>query len=227
MYKYRIIKKLGVKNIYLRVSKDGEITVSGGLLLTKRRAEKLINEKKHWIESKLHQLAKIDEKFSSVKQVKSFLYLGEEYPIRLIADSKKYHYIKVKFSNDILTIYSKNELSQEEISHHRDEFYRRQIKSVAEEIFNQLIDKTTLQPTKISYRKAKTRWGSCSAKNSISINLYLVALPIELLEYVILHELIHIAHKNHSQTFWNSVATYSPNYKLYDKQLKEYSFILS
>ena len=58
---------------------------------------------------------------------------------------------------------------------------------------------------KVFIRQQKTRWGSCSAKNNINLNLKLVLLPAELMDYVILHELVHTKHKNHGKAFWTEL----------------------
>ena len=83
-----------------------------------------------------------------------------------------------------------------------------------------------LFPTKITFRKAKTRWGSCSSKNSISLNIALAALPRSLSDYIIIHELAHIKHKNHSKAFWALVQKYYPNYKDAKEELKKFATIL-
>jgi predicted metal-dependent hydrolase len=82
----------------------------------------------------------------------------------------------------------------------------------------------TYAKTRIS--SAKTRWGSCSFTNTISINWRLILLPEECLEYVIIHELAHITEKNHSKNFWNIVETYCPDYKTTRKTLQSHQLIL-
>jgi len=61
---------------------------------------------------------------------------------------------------------------------------------------------------KVSIRNQKTKWGSCSAKNNISLNVNLTRLPAELTDYVILHELVHTRIKNHSSKFWTELDAY-------------------
>ena len=73
--------------------------------------------------------------------------------------------------------------------------------------------KMNLIPTSISYRKNKRTWGSCNYKNGLNFNILLMKFPIELMEYVIIHELAHIKHKNHSKSFWDLVEVYCPDYK--------------
>ncbi|MFW5886812.1 MAG: M48 family metallopeptidase [Bacteroidota bacterium] len=76
---------------------------------------------------------------------------------------------------------------------------------------------------RISIRNNKTRWGSCSYNNNLNLNLHLVRLPDELSDYVILHELAHTVHKNHSRQFWSYLSLLCPDYKERSKALKQYS----
>jgi hypothetical protein len=75
---------------------------------------------------------------------------------------------------------------------------------------------------KATIRNQKTRWGSCSAKNNISLNIQLINLPKILIDYVIIHELVHTYIKNHSRLFWITMEDYLPNAKVLDRSLKRY-----
>lgn len=66
---------------------------------------------------------------------------------------------------------------------------------------------------KITIRKQKTRWGSCSSNHNLSFNCLLMLMPEDIIDYVIVHELCHIKEMNHSQMFWNNVAKFIPDYK--------------
>ena len=70
---------------------------------------------------------------------------------------------------------------------------------------------------------ANTRWGSCSSKRTISLNIGLMKLPEPLRDYVILHELAHLNHMDHSKAFWAEVGEHDPRYKMHDKKLKSFS----
>lgn len=72
----------------------------------------------------------------------------------------------------------------------------------------------------------KTRWGSCSGKNNINLNLALVQLPAELRDYVILHELVHTRIKDHSPSFWQELGRLMPDARLLDKALNRYEGLL-
>jgi predicted metal-dependent hydrolase len=103
-----------------------------------------------------------------------------------------------------------------------DKFYRAEIEKILPQKVEEYSKKMNLFPTSISYRKNKRTWGSCNYKNGLNFNILLMKFPIEVMEYVIIHELSHIKHKNHSKDFWNLVAFYCPNYKEVEKSFKKF-----
>ena len=79
---------------------------------------------------------------------------------------------------------------------------------------------------RVFIRNQKTRWGSCSAKNNINLNVNLVRLPDELIDYTILHELVHTRIKNHGQKFWDQMNLLLDDAKKIDRKLSVYEFLL-
>lgn len=77
-----------------------------------------------------------------------------------------------------------------------------------------------LKPTGIKITSAKTRFGSCSGKDSLCFSLRLMMYPVEAIDYVVVHELAHIKHKNHSKRFYSLIEKYMPDYKAREKLLK-------
>ena len=75
--------------------------------------------------------------------------------------------------------------------------------------------------SKLTLRKMRTRWGSCTSKNNISLNIGLVALTDELREYIILHELVHTKIKNHRKEFWNELGNLISNPKSLNRKLSQ------
>jgi len=79
---------------------------------------------------------------------------------------------------------------------------------------------------KVFIKNQKTRWGSCSDKNNINLNYNLAKLPDELIDYILLHELVHTRIKNHSKIFWDALDRITGNAKNLDRKLKDYSLLL-
>ena len=76
--------------------------------------------------------------------------------------------------------------------------------------------------TSVTIRDQKTRWGSCSSRGTLSFNYRLIYAPPEILDYVVVHELCHLTHMNHSRDFWNMVGSVMPEYKTYRKWLRDH-----
>ncbi len=81
--------------------------------------------------------------------------------------------------------------------------------------------------TSITVRDQKSRWGSCSSKGTLSFNYRLIFAPPRVLDYVVVHELCHLTHMNHSKDFWNMVGEVMPDYKLYKNYLREHGHELT
>ncbi len=78
----------------------------------------------------------------------------------------------------------------------------------------------------IRVKDLKSKWGSCSSLTNINLNWHLIFLPTELIDYVIIHELMHLREMNHSPAYWAEVAKYCPDYKVKRKQVKEYGWVI-
>lgn len=101
-----------------------------------------------------------------------------------------------------------------------DIFYRQKAREIIVPMVEFWSEKMKLYPTYVGFRKNRTLWGSCSFKNRLSFNTNLVKVPKLSIEYVVVHELAHIKHKNHSAKFWNFVQMYLPDFKERKKGLK-------
>ena len=102
---------------------------------------------------------------------------------------------------------------------------RRWIRKRAEDclppLLNQLSERTGLVFNRVGIRSQKTRWGSCSARGNISLNDQLLFLPRASVEYLMIHELCHLRHLNHSRAYWQLVAQHCPDYAQHEERLSQ------
>ncbi len=145
---------------------------------------------------------------------------------------KKHNKSNVSYTNinDKLTIYYpanksiKTPIAQDGIRKIFEELLRYYAKQYLPKRVMLLAKKWGFRYNKVSVRKAKTRWGSCSTNGNISLNIHLIRLPKILIDYVILHELCHTIEHNHSEKFWVLMDRVTDNKsKMYREQMKEYS----
>ncbi len=94
-----------------------------------------------------------------------------------------------------------------------DRWYRREARSRIEAAVARESERLGLYPTKVTIRDQRTRWGSCSTSGTLSFNWRLVIGPVETLDYVVVHELTHLRHHNHSKDFWNALTNAMPDWK--------------
>lgn len=91
------------------------------------------------------------------------------------------------------------------------------------EKYSQLLGK---RPKGVYLKTQRRRWGSCGIHNHIYINWILMKAPLEVLDYVILHECCHLFHRNHGQLFWALVKHHMPDYKLCEKWLRQHVYLI-
>lgn len=198
-----IIEKKNNKNLYIRVTSNLEIKITCNYFYSKSSIKKILEDNRKSVEKMLNkQIIKnnADTKYSL---------LGHELII-------KYKDVRKPLLEDnILTIKDDKML---------DKWY----KNTAKEIFKKYLDEVYyVFDEKIPYpilkvRSMKTRWGVCNKKdNSVTLNLELIKKDHKYLNYVIIHELSHFVHFNHSKKFWQTVEKYCPEYKKVRKELKE------
>ena len=115
----------------------------------------------------------------------------------------------------------KKTLAKTKIKSEKEKLYTdEEFKSIVQDTANELIKETGLIPNKVRIRDIKYAWGSCSANKNVTISYKLIYYSKEAIKYLILHELCHIKHMNHSKDFGNLVATYMTNYKEIKKEFK-------
>jgi predicted metal-dependent hydrolase len=164
-------------------------------------------------------------------------YTSKEYVHNLVSQKAAWIFTKVKAAKErttILSLFSEEGkvlyLGEPILLHVKqtpDAFYKEKTIPLVTRLVEEWSFLMGVKPTKISFRKAKKRWGSCSHANELSFNLSLAQLPLECITYIVIHELSHIEHKHHQKSFWLCVSEFMPEYKQCEKILKNYSPTLS
>ncbi|WP_081457835.1 YgjP-like metallopeptidase domain-containing protein [Clostridium carboxidivorans] len=117
-------------------------------------------------------------------------------------------------------------LGEDAIKNHIIDIYKNQAKKVLIErtkIYSKLIG---VNPLKVTIKSQKTLWGSCSSKRNINYNYKIIMAPMEVVDYIVVHELCHLIHMNHSKQYWNTVQSILPDYKIRRRWLKDNGFKL-
>lgn len=200
-YPVNVIRKNN-KNTYIRVH-DGVIIVTTNYLESDKKILKLINDNITSIERMINKDNHHQERASK------FYYFGTNYDIIIGTFSE------VDIVNNKIFTPSYKELDKWISKNIREIFTNRLYYWYNE--FEENIPKPSLR-----LRKMTTRWGVCNTKSKvITLNTELFKYDIECLDYVVIHELSHLVHANHSKEFWNVVSKYCPNYKMLRNKLKD------
>lgn len=198
-----VIVRKNNKNTYIRVKEDGKIYVTTNYFVTTGQIKKLLNNHSDDIFKMLNNCQKKQE------QNKQFYYLGKTYDIIYMSN------IKMEWMGS--RIYVKDEKTL-------NRWLKKEMFSLYEQELNKIYNmfEENIPYPNLKIRYMKTRWGVCNRKNNnVTINSELIKYDIEKLDYVIVHELSHFVHFNHSSSFWGVVSKYCPDYKRIRKELKE------
>lgn len=192
--KYSLIRSKR-KTIAIHIGKNKEVTIKAPLYLSMKEIDNFIFKHEKWIESKLKALEEDYKKAALLKENQETYLYGERYKM---VEGKA----EVDYENRVIFLPAKSDL---------DSLYKAEMKKAVED----LADKWSFygKPEKLKYKKQKTMWGSCTSKGTINLNYLLIKGPKEVLEYIYIHELVHLKIKNHSQVFWNEVERLLPSYK--------------
>lgn len=147
----------------------------------------------------------------------TFLYLGKTYPIHISEDStiKQDH---VVFEEGILRIVVK-QLEDEKIKQALKRFYYQRCKALVEKSVRSNQSNFKMKPRSIRITDSTTTWGTCDSQLQLTFNWRLAMAPIEVIDYVVVHEMCHMVHLNHDRSFWRLVGKMSPNFKEQEKWL--------
>ena len=151
------------------------------------------------------------------------MYLGRNYLLQLFFNSILTR-LKVKLSDGILIINTptKDPVVLKKLM---ERWYRKEAEKVILKRIEYYKTKFRIEPAKIKIKEQKRRWGSCSSRSSIYFNWRIIMAPPLVIDYVIVHEMSHLIHRNHSSKFWKQVESILPDYKVRKKWLRDHGVI--
>ncbi len=221
-YTHRISKR--AKHLNIRVEPTLKVVVTSPPNIKKQKVEEFVQSKKTWIQARKTKIKALKNKIETENHLMIF---GYNYQKLKLFNAQYEPGIYLKKKQIIFNFpFINQKHNQKTIEQEKVNF----LITTARHYFRAKIDQLSAE-MKVSYlhlkiRNQKTRWGSCSSKNNINLNWRLVHYPTEIINYVLIHELAHLKHHNHSQKFWHYVAEFDQNYQQHRHYLKEQALTL-
>lgn len=208
---YILIRK-EVKHARLRVSEDGKVRIIAPPTFSEDDISAMLKKKARWIDSNLkyfNGMAKVE------LQRNQLLLFGNRYSYFYDTTYAQ----KVTVDHEHKTITSQRDLLDPKI---QEKWYRSVAKKHLTKRTKELSAKMKLPFNKLFIRESKTKWGNCSKEKNISLNWKLIKAPDYVIDYIIIHELLHTVVMSHTHKFWTLLKSYYPDYKESIKWLEKY-----
>lgn len=222
-FEYEIVRRPRRRSLSIVVDERGNVRVLTPTGISVHYILNLLKEKQSWVLEKLHQnresLAALPEK----RYVD-----GEEFPLmdeKIVIRVKSGKRNAVRYRKESLSIHItlSNPENQEKVRMHLEKIYIKIAKDILPVLTSEEAGKIGITPQKVRIKNVKSRWGSCSSLGNINLNWRLILAPEKIARHVIIHELCHLKHPDHSPDFWAFVSRFDPDYKIHRKWLKENS----
>ncbi|MDU3336313.1 SprT family zinc-dependent metalloprotease [Paraclostridium bifermentans] len=208
------------KTMSLEIKRDGIINVIAPNGLDKTFIVDKVKNKSDWIIKKLDEIEVLNNNryTRSYESGDIFLYLGNEYMLEVLVDKTTIG-TSVSLENNKLIVRS-NSNNKDVIQRALKNWYTDETLGITKERINyyKLFFEDTV--TSIKIKDQKSRWASCTYKNEILFNLRCSMMPIQIIDYIVVHEMCHMEHRNHSKDFYLAVERILPDYKERVKWLK-------
>jgi predicted metal-dependent hydrolase len=196
------------KNIRIRINSKGEVILTKPWLIPRSIAISFLKKQETWITKQLEAYSR--------KQKKDYIYyLGKKYKINFKVGKLKIDFNKTSTLN--ISAYSKQAAKRA-----LEDKFKTDFKQLLNDIVNSINNKTKHIIKRVSIKNQSTRWGSCSSKNNLNFNWRLVMAPSLVIRYVVIHEICHLDHMNHSKNFWAAVEKLDPDYRDHRRWLKRH-----
>jgi predicted metal-dependent hydrolase len=223
-WQYFIVRRPRRKTASVEVSSDDRVIVTVPYFVTDDWVTELIQRKSEWIRKRLKFNAEARERCGArtLHEDGKVLYLGEPYELRiengaldviLLAD----HVLEMRMPCAV-----GGGMGAEEIACHLTNWYREKALEHTLHRAGFYSGIIGVRFNRVRVRAMKSRWGSCSSRGNIAFDWRLVMAPPQVVDYVIVHELCHLVHLNHSRQFWGLVESILPDYEVRRRQLQEH-----
>jgi predicted metal-dependent hydrolase len=225
---YRVRESARAKHVSIRVSHLGEVEVVVPKGFDQRKLPEILEKRKDWIAKTTQRIA-AERQLMTPGMVEPFdQTLPNQLELRSLPESWTVKYYQGSGRSFVANATGKYELTVYAPLEHPQSCYRvlkhwlmRKAEGGLIPWLEQISRETVLPFNQAAVRGQKTIWASCSGKKNISLNYKLLFLPPHLVRYVLIHELCHTVHLNHSSAFWSLVAEKEPDYKLFDSELNK------
>ena len=206
--KVRLIRSKRSKRLSIKVGRSG-ISVLSPVNEDIGTIRNFINHNNAWILKKTKFYTKLNNKLDhSPLQKDEIIYLGKKYKMNFVKDTFQYTILSENLMKITFHVYDRRTYNRNIIN-----WYREQTKKLLDNKVPFFGKKLSISYGKVGIRNQKLRWASCSKKGNLNFNLLLSALPINIIDYIIIHELFHLLEFNHSDHFWKLVEHAFPTYK--------------
>jgi predicted metal-dependent hydrolase len=205
-----IVRSSKRKSVGIQILPNAHVKVTVPTLFPKFLVSQILKEKEDWIRAAQQRIL--------AKQVKvltegHYLYLGKEYLLELHPGQEEL----VRVSDDKISVATPN---KKFIKTYLTSWYKQQARRIIAKRVSHYAKIAGLEYKSVAITSAETRWGSCSSNRTLNFNWKLVMTPIEVIDYVVTHELAHLTEMNHSRDFWETVRKMYPLYREYRTWLR-------
>lgn len=202
-----------VKYLRIRVCPpDGQVKISAPHRMPLATIQNFLQEKQSWIEKQQTKIrARKPKPFKTYREGELHYFWGQSFPIKIVETTSK---SRVEIKSDALELHLKPETDKAKREALLDDWYRQQLKQRIPELIEKYEPRMGVQVKEFNVKKMKTRWGSCNPRaQRIWLSLELAQKPIECLEYVVVHEMVHILEASHNKRFWGLVEEFLPDWQ--------------
>jgi len=201
------------KRVRIVVTPDLNVTVSVPKRAKEQELGELLQKRARWVVQKIDQMKVFHPLPAPPEYVsgETFRYLGRQYRLKVETGPKGPAKLKGKF----LTVTVSNKQDRDAVKKSVENWYRQRAEETFARYLNKCADvaeRHNIPTATLTLRKMRTRWGSCSSRGRITISTNLIQAPVHCIEYVIMHELCHLKHHNHSKAFYKLLTQCMPDW---------------